>query len=61
LIHLERLWRPEYDNDAPEDYWLQMTTEEIKKASQSPFITIGSHGYYHNDLARIQLMKCAKN
>jgi peptidoglycan/xylan/chitin deacetylase (PgdA/CDA1 family) len=37
----------------PEDYWLQMTTEEIKQASQSPFVTIGSHGYYHNDLARI--------
>jgi len=36
-----------------EDYWLQMTTEEIKKASASPFVTIGSHGYYHNDLAKI--------
>lgn len=37
----------------PKDYWLQMTEDEIIKASQSPMITIGSHGYYHNDLARI--------
>ncbi len=36
-----------------EDYWLQMTNEEIKKAAASPFVTIGSHSYYHNDLAKI--------
>jgi peptidoglycan/xylan/chitin deacetylase (PgdA/CDA1 family) len=45
---------------APEDYWLQMTTEEIKKASESPFVTIGSHGYYHNDLARIPVDELRK-
>ncbi|HEY4194739.1 MAG TPA: polysaccharide deacetylase family protein [Mucilaginibacter sp.] len=35
------------------DYWLQMTKEQIRELSLSPFVNIGSHGYYHNDLARI--------
>lgn len=35
------------------DYWLQMTPGQIQAASTSPYITIGSHGYYHNDLAGI--------
>jgi peptidoglycan/xylan/chitin deacetylase (PgdA/CDA1 family) len=36
-----------------EDYWLQMTVEEIRRLAASPMVTIGSHGHYHNDLARI--------
>jgi peptidoglycan/xylan/chitin deacetylase (PgdA/CDA1 family) len=36
-----------------EDYWLQMTESEIKELSKSPLATIGSHGYYHNDLAKL--------
>lgn len=36
-----------------EDYWLQMTEDEIKKTAASELVTIGSHGFYHNDLARI--------
>ncbi|MES2328996.1 MAG: polysaccharide deacetylase family protein [Bacteroidota bacterium] len=36
-----------------EDYWLQMTTEEIKQSTASGLITIGSHGFYHNDLGKI--------
>jgi peptidoglycan/xylan/chitin deacetylase (PgdA/CDA1 family) len=36
-----------------EDYWLQMTKEQIIDLSASPFASIGSHGYYHNDLAMI--------
>jgi peptidoglycan/xylan/chitin deacetylase (PgdA/CDA1 family) len=35
------------------DYWLQMTKKQIRELSLSPFVNIGSHGYYHNDLARI--------
>lgn len=31
-------------------YWLQLSEEQIKKLSASPWVTIGSHGYYHNDL-----------
>ena len=40
-------------NKADEDYWLQMTKEEIRDLSRSEFVTIGAHGYYHNDLSRI--------
>ena len=38
-----------------EDYWLQMTEEEIKILSASQLATIGCHGYYHNDLSRISI------
>lgn len=37
------------------DYWLQMTEEQIRELSNSRFATIGSHGYYHNDLAKIPI------
>lgn len=37
------------------DYWEQMTTEQIRKLAKSPFASIGSHAYYHNDLARISI------
>ena len=40
-----------------EDYWLQMTKEEIKMLSQSQWVTIGCHGYYHNDLSKISIDK----
>jgi peptidoglycan/xylan/chitin deacetylase (PgdA/CDA1 family) len=43
-----------------EDYWLQMTETEIKKASASEFVTIGSHGFYHNDLAQIPVSEMAQ-
>jgi peptidoglycan/xylan/chitin deacetylase (PgdA/CDA1 family) len=43
-----------FKNDADQiDYWLQMTTEQLKEMAASPFVTVGAHGYYHNDLARI--------
>lgn len=44
---------PYHENKMEEDYWLQMTTEEIRLLSQSKLATIGAHGYYHNDLAKI--------
>ena len=40
-------------NNVDEDYWLQLTTDQIKTLSASKWATIGSHGYYHNDLAKI--------
>jgi peptidoglycan/xylan/chitin deacetylase (PgdA/CDA1 family) len=40
-------------NKAEGDYWLQMTEEQIKTLSKSKWVTIGSHSYYHNDLAKI--------
>ena len=44
---------PFKNNLAERDYWLQMTTNEIRKLAASPLVNIGAHGYYHNDLARI--------
>lgn len=41
------------------DHWLQMTAGQIKALAASPFATIGCHGYYHNDLARIPLADAA--
>ena len=38
-----------------EDYWLQMTTRQLKELASSPYATIGAHGYYHNDLACINI------
>lgn len=35
------------------DYWQLMTDSEIAAAAQSPCITIGSHGYYHHNLAAL--------
>jgi len=35
------------------DYWQLMTDEEIHKTSLSKNITIGSHGFYHNNLGSL--------
>ena len=45
------------NNKHEEDYWLQMTKDEIKMIAASPFAAIGSHGYYHNDLTKISIDK----
>jgi peptidoglycan/xylan/chitin deacetylase (PgdA/CDA1 family) len=43
-----------FKNNKPnEDYWLQMTAEQIREVAQSPWVTIGAHGHYHNDLTQI--------
>ncbi len=36
-----------------QDYWQLMTDEEIYKTSLSKNITIGSHGFYHNNLGSL--------
>jgi len=51
---------PFKSNKGDEDYWLQMTTREIRKLADSPLVTIGSHGYYHNDLANIKISDTAE-
>ena len=35
------------------EYWRLMSNEQIAETSRSPFIKIGSHGYYHNNLGTI--------
>jgi peptidoglycan/xylan/chitin deacetylase (PgdA/CDA1 family) len=47
-------------NGQHQDYWLQMTAEQIRQTAASPYVTIGSHGYYHNDLAGITAAEAAK-
>jgi peptidoglycan/xylan/chitin deacetylase (PgdA/CDA1 family) len=47
------------DRPDDEDYWLQMSKEQIRELSLSPFASVGSHGYYHNDLARININDAA--
>jgi len=42
-----------FKHKAQNDYWLQMTPEEIKLLSDSKWATIGNHSYYHNDLGKI--------
>jgi peptidoglycan/xylan/chitin deacetylase (PgdA/CDA1 family) len=37
------------------DYWLQMTEAQIQDLAQSPWVSIGAHGYYHNDLSMIAI------
>ena len=44
-------YAPFRDIAADRDYWLQMTGEQIKALAASPYVTIGSHGFYHNDLS----------
>jgi peptidoglycan/xylan/chitin deacetylase (PgdA/CDA1 family) len=44
---------PFREMDITPDYWLQMTPGQIAAMAASPFATIGCHGYYHNDLAKI--------
>lgn len=47
-----------FRNDpADDEYWRLLTNEQIKKLSESPWVTIGSHGYFHNDLAKIEIDK----
>jgi peptidoglycan/xylan/chitin deacetylase (PgdA/CDA1 family) len=44
---------PFKNNQQDTDYWLQMTEDQITHMAASPYVTIGAHGYYHNDLALI--------
>lgn len=41
--------------EAHEEYWRQMSREQLRTLALDPLATIGCHGYYHNDLARIPL------
>ncbi|MEO5997838.1 MAG: polysaccharide deacetylase family protein [Chitinophagaceae bacterium] len=36
-----------------QEYWLQMNEAQIAELSASPYATVGAHGYYHNDLSRV--------
>ncbi|GGA99914.1 polysaccharide deacetylase family protein [Puia dinghuensis] len=51
---------PFRENPQDTDYWLQMTPQQIKELASSPWVTIGAHGYYHNDLPKIPLPDAEK-
>jgi peptidoglycan/xylan/chitin deacetylase (PgdA/CDA1 family) len=36
-----------------EDYWQLMSDEDIRKSAQCRNVTIGSHGFYHNNLGSL--------
>jgi peptidoglycan/xylan/chitin deacetylase (PgdA/CDA1 family) len=42
------------------DYWKLLNNEQIKMLSESKLVTIGSHGYWHNNLSNLDL-DVAKN
>ena len=42
-------------NKELDDYWKLMNEDNIRQTSQSNNITIGSHGFYHNDLGSLEL------
>lgn len=44
---------PFREKASDEEYWLQMDSGQIKELASSPWVTIGAHGYYHNDLAKM--------
>ena len=48
------------ESKVDEDYWMQMTTQDIKELSACEFCTIGSHSYYHNDLTAIDIGDAVK-
>jgi peptidoglycan/xylan/chitin deacetylase (PgdA/CDA1 family) len=51
---------PFRENKSEEDYWMQMTEEQISKLSASEWATVGCHGYYHNDLSKIDILESEK-
>ena len=43
-----------FENDASiKEYWQLMDDRQISETARSPYITIGSHAYYHNNLGSI--------
>ena len=43
------------NEDKYTDYWKLMSDEQIIETSKSKFISIGSHGYHHNNLGKISM------
>jgi peptidoglycan/xylan/chitin deacetylase (PgdA/CDA1 family) len=42
-------------NTGEEDFWMQMTEEQIRELASSPYATIGSHGFYHNRMDKLSI------
>jgi peptidoglycan/xylan/chitin deacetylase (PgdA/CDA1 family) len=50
---------PFRETPSEDDYWQQLTVEQIAEMAANPLVTIGCHGYYHTDLARLSLAEAA--
>jgi peptidoglycan/xylan/chitin deacetylase (PgdA/CDA1 family) len=50
---------PFKSNKQNEDYWMQMTPDQIRALASSSLVSIGAHGHYHNDLAKINIKDTA--
>ena len=48
-------------NKHEEDYWMQMTGEEIRLLSSSKFVSIGSHGYFHNRMDNLSVEEAVED
>lgn len=48
-------------NSLPEEIWQLVSNEELKKLSQSPLVTIGSHGHLHYNLGNIEIGKATED
>lgn len=43
------------EDDTFDEYWKLMSDDEIRACSDSEFIEIGSHGFFHNNLGTVSL------
>jgi peptidoglycan/xylan/chitin deacetylase (PgdA/CDA1 family) len=46
--------------NAPEEFWKQLSEQQVKELAASEYASIGCHGYYHNDLSKISLEKATE-
>jgi hypothetical protein len=49
-----------YKQRAGDEYYLQMTESEIRKLSESKWVTIGSHSYFHSDLSKLSAIMASE-
>jgi peptidoglycan/xylan/chitin deacetylase (PgdA/CDA1 family) len=50
---------PFRETPSEDDYWQQLTVEQIAEMAANPLVTIGCHGYFHTDLARLSPAEAA--
>jgi peptidoglycan/xylan/chitin deacetylase (PgdA/CDA1 family) len=43
-----------------DQYWKLMTDEQIRRVADSNYVSIGSHGFYHNNLGNISIEQAKK-
>lgn len=57
MTELSEIFEPQLkgklEDEKHHDYWKLMTEAEIKHCSESKYVNIGSHAFYHNNLGNI--------